>query len=151
MSLDELRKEIAFGLENLEKVYQNIVSFSESQVALEIKTSALTFECFGYYNALEHLMIRILKHLGREIPSGAFSHRDTLKMFQVLVRSHGLGDDETITALEVLMAFRHVATKIYGFLIDWDKLQAVVAEIQKLHPSFVKLFDAVVASLQQEK
>jgi hypothetical protein len=95
-------------------------------------------------------MIRILKHLGREIPSGAFSHRDTLKMFQALVRSRGLGDDETMAALEVLMAFRHVATKIYGFLIDWDKLQVIVAEIRKLHPDFVKLFDAVVANLQQE-
>jgi hypothetical protein len=63
MALDDLRQEINFGLENLAKVYHNIVQFSALQSDTKLKTSALAFECLGYYNAVEHLMIRILKYL----------------------------------------------------------------------------------------
>lgn len=115
MPLDELRQEIAFGLDNLTSVHQNIAKFSTLAVDVSLQASALTYECLGYYNAVEHLMIRALKYLGRDIPSGAFSHRDTLKTFREMANLQTVDDPETFTALENLMAFRHVATKIYGF------------------------------------
>ena len=49
MNTTELRKEIEFGLENLEKVYFNIQRFAQQEIDVSVKTSALTYECLGYY------------------------------------------------------------------------------------------------------
>lgn len=151
MALDDLHKEINFGLENLAKVYQNIVQFSALQSDSKLKTSALAYECLGYYNAAEHLMIRVLKYLEREIPTGAFSHRDVLRSFQGVAEAKRAGDSEVMIAIENLMAFRHVATKIYGFLIDWPRLQAIVEDIQKFHDRISQLFRTVSINLEENK
>ncbi len=58
MSPSELKLEIDFGLENLEKVHQKLVTiFNNKEIDLEVKTSALAYECIGYYNAIEHLIL----------------------------------------------------------------------------------------------
>ena len=48
-----------------------------------------------------------------------------------------------------LMAFGHVATKIYSFLIDWDKLEVIIDDIQENHvnikPLFVSLLDTLTS------
>lgn len=140
MSASELRQEIAFGLENLDKVFQRISDFAEQDLAEQVKVSALTYECLGYDNAAEHLIIRILKHLKLTISSGPFSHRDTLQAFERFVVERGIPADEgTLLIIENLMAFRHVATKIYGFLIDWNKLQSVINDIQSNHTRITQL------------
>ena len=135
------KQEIAFGLENLNKIYGNIKAFSELEVDPKIKVSALTYECLGYYNAIEHLIIRFLKYLSIELPTGKFSHRDTLRRFASLLKDRDVSDsDETVPVITNLMAFRHVATKIYGFLIDSDKLSTIVEDINSNHGKIENIF-----------
>ena len=81
MSIDILKQEIAFGLENLNKTHANIETFTKLEVDSKIKVSALTYECLGYYNAIEHLIIRFLKYLSIKLPAGKFSHRRVLFLF----------------------------------------------------------------------
>lgn len=115
MTKDELRREINFGLENLERIFQSIISFAASDVSEDIKTSAIAFECLGYYNAIEHLILRIFKYLNIPKPAGASSHRDTLRGFEMLLSEKRLSpSQEILEAIEDFMAFRHVATNIYG-------------------------------------
>jgi len=57
--------------------------------------------------------------------------------------------EETMRTIENLMAFRHVATKIYGFMIDREKLEVVVTDIRSRHSQIVELFQATVAALHQ--
>jgi len=45
------------------------------------------------------------------------------------------------------MAFRHVATKIYGFLIDDDKLEVVVDRIKNEHDNISKLVSQVLEAV----
>ena len=150
MSVNELRGEISFGLENPDTIYQNILDFAQQEIGQRVKLSALAYECLGYYNAIEHLIIRTLKHLGIAIPSGQFSHRDTLRAFEAWVSGRGIDAGEgTIEIIENLMAFRHVATKIYGFLIDWNKLQVVVSDIEANHNLVKRLFVRVLDAIQQ--
>ena len=151
MSVNELRNEIGLGLENLEKIYLNISSFAQQEADERLKTSALTYECLGYYNAIEHLIIRVLKHLRIEIPSGQFSHRDTLKTFEAFVSERGIAvDEKVIKIIENLMAFRHVATKIYGFLIDWSKLQVIVNDIAGNHNRIKQFFVDALNTISDE-
>lgn len=141
MTKDELQREIEFGLENLERVFQSIVTFAASDVSEEIKTSAIAFECVGYYNAIEHLILRIFKYLNIPKPTGASSHRDAVRGFERLLSERCLSpSQEILEAIEDFMAFRHVATNIYGFLVDWEKLRAVVAEVQSTHEDIKQLF-----------
>lgn len=50
MTWEELQREMLFGLENLEKVYQHIYSFSRMELPKDARISALAYECQGYYN-----------------------------------------------------------------------------------------------------
>ncbi|GAB4440509.1 MAG: hypothetical protein Fur0044_36980 [Anaerolineae bacterium] len=148
MDESELRNEIRFGLENLAKIYLNISKFAQQDIDEEIKVAALTYECFGYYNAIEHLVIRILKHQKVRIPAGQFSHRDTLKSFEALIAQKVIkADEEVIKTIENLMAFRHVATKIYSFLIDWNKLQIIIDDIEKNHQQIQQFFTDILDAL----
>ena len=148
MSVEILKQEIAFGLENLNKIYENLETFAKLEVDPKIKVSALTYECLGYYNAIEHLIIRFLKYLSIEIPTGKFSHRDTLRQFDRLLNERSIADfQETVVVITNLMAFRHVATKIYGFLIDSNKLEAIVEDISTQHREIEKIFHKLLETL----
>lgn len=152
MSRDKLREEIEFGLENLEKVYANITRFSQQDIGEDIVIAALTYECFGYYNAIEHLIIRFLKYLKMNIPSGQFSHRDIIQRFMKVIDDKNVDVDKTtVRVIENLMAFRHVATKIYSFLIDWNKLNAIIEDIQAYHHHIRQLFMNFLDTVTQEK
>jgi len=124
--------------------------FSQKDIEEEVKTSALTYECQGYYHAVEHLAIRILKHQKAEIPTGPFSHRDTLKAFEAVLANSAIQvEPGAIETIEDLMAFRHVATKIYGFLINSAKLQAIIDKIAQHHTSIKRLFESVIDFLNK--
>lgn len=85
------------------------------------------------------------------MPRGEFSHRDTLKEFQAVLANRVLKiDKKMVTTVEELMAFRHVATKIYGFLLDWNKLESIVSKILRSHKKINSLFLRVVESLKKQ-
>lgn len=101
---------------------------------------------------MEHLILRFIKFLSWEKPSGAFSHRDTLKALEQLAADYNVSLKEATrdVCLE-LMAFRHVATKIYGFLIDETKLNVIVARVENSHSEIVEIFQQLLAAVQREK
>jgi len=135
-------------LENLNRVYESISYISKSDAESLLKVPALTYECFGYYNAIEHLILRLTKYLKIPTPSGAFSHKETLINFNDLVRILNISADQsTLNTVLELMAFRHVATKIYGFLIDDDKLEVVVDRIKNEHENISELVRQVLEAV----
>ena len=72
MSVSEFEQEVRFGIENLTRVRSNVLHILSQDVDEIVRRSALTYECFGYYNAFEHLILRFIKFLRREKPSGPF-------------------------------------------------------------------------------
>jgi hypothetical protein len=144
----DIENEIQFGLENLSKVYERIkyISFLEADTTLKI--SALTYECFGYYNAVEHLILRFIKYLKMSVPSGSFYHKETLKNFRRLIDEYNIcTEQKTLNSIEELMAFRHVATKIYGFLINEGKLEVIIDKIKNEHSEIVALIRQVLKAV----
>jgi hypothetical protein len=95
MSITDLKEEVGFGLENLNKVYESISYISESDAESLLKVPALTYECFGYYNAIEHLILRLTKYLKIPTPSGAFSHKETVTNFNELVKNLNISADQS--------------------------------------------------------
>ena len=139
MRTNELKAQIEFGLENLDKIHGNIKRFTAKESEEDFKLSALAYECMGYYNAIEHLIVRVLKFSKIEIPSGAYSHRDTLNAFQATIATTAL-EPALFKTLSDLMSFRHVATKIYGFLLSPEKLQRLIDQILDDHDRIKQLF-----------
>jgi len=65
-----------------------------------------------------------------------------------IVRSFSISaDPSTLNTVLELMAFRHVATKIYGFLIDDDKLEVIVGRIRNEHDNISKLVSQVLETV----
>ncbi len=144
MSRIDLKNEVNFGLQNLHKVFESINYISSLDIDVLAKTPALTYECFGYYNAVEHLILRLTKYLKIPITSSAFSHKETVKNFnELLIKLNIHANQSTLHAILELMAFRHVATKIYGFLIDRDKLEVVAGRIKSEHSNISNLVTQV--------
>lgn len=148
---DELRKEIEFGIENLEKVRASIAIIHAYEVPAAVKDPALAYECLGYYNALEHLMLRFLKHQGTPKPAGAASHRDALRQFARLCEEIQIPLNEEVFAIMTeLMGFRHVATKIYGFLIDHERLNDLVIIINEKHLVLRQVIEQVLGKIEPQ-
>lgn len=138
MSANEFEKEVQFGLENLTRVRSNVIHIESQDVDEIVRRAALTYECFGYYNAFEHLIHRFIKFLRREQPSGPFSHREALQALEAMVADYSVTmEPRTLRICLELMAFRHVATKIYGFLLDEAKLAVIVGRIVDSHDSLL--------------
>ena len=82
------------------------------------------------------------------MPSGAFSHRDTFRALgRLIVERQVVSTESTLSAIAELMAFRHVATKIYGFLIDEAKLDVIVARINTEHTSIMLIVRRLLESV----
>jgi hypothetical protein len=47
------------------------------------------------------------------------------------------------------MAFRHVATKIYGFLIDEAKLAVIVSRVEDSHDNIIALIEDLLREVLQ--
>lgn len=148
MNVERLREEIEFGLSNLDRIYSHILTFKDADVDRQILQSALSYECIGYFNAIEHIIIRFLKNMGKPVPTGPASHRDALHLFKNVLKEQGIDSAEDVMRfIEEMMAFRHVATKIYGFLLDWNKLKAIVEEVGTMHPLTKELFTRLLVTL----
>ncbi len=144
----EFRQEIEFGLENLDKVLASITAIDPQNIPANVLAPALAYECLGYYNAFEHLMVRFLKHRGIAPASGPNWHRDTLRAFEALLsEAESPLDQELSNVVTELMGFRHVATKIYGFLIDQNRLLALVKIIQSNHASLRDVVENLLNTL----
>jgi len=149
MNKTELEAEVNFGLENLQKIYERVVYISTRENEDPIlKVPALAYECLGYYNAIEHLMLRFIKFLKIPVSMGPFSHKKTLIQFfeiaqyyEITVKQH------TRNSILELMAFRHVATKLYGFLIDAQKLNIVANRIRDEHQSLFELMQSILTCI----
>jgi hypothetical protein len=143
---DEFQHEIAFGLENLERVKTTLLQIARQDLPLFVMDPALAYECVGYYNASEHLMLRFVKHQKLPKPSGAATHKDTLRLFEEIATRQGVVIDKSqIDYLVQLMGFRHIATKIYGFLIDHARLILLVESIEQNHEAWKELVTHLAA------
>jgi hypothetical protein len=148
MSRIEVEQEIRFGVENLVKIYEKVTRLVSLELEPSVKIAALAYECFGYYNALEHIMIRFLKYLKVPLPIGASSHKETVTDFLKVVKDFNIPVSQTtLDSIIELMAFRHVATKIYSFLIDEGKLAVIAEKITAEHSNIVLLIDEILKSL----
>ncbi len=142
MNVSEFEQEVRFGLENLTRVRSNVLHILSQDVDEIVRRSALTYECFGYYNAFEHLILRFIKFLRREKPSGPFSHRDAVQALEAMAVDYQVTlEPRTLRICLELMAFRHVATKIYGFLIDEAKLAVIVSRVEESHDRIIELVE----------
>ncbi len=141
------QNELQFGLENLHKVKNDIDAFQKEETAPEMRKSALAYACMGYFNALEHLMIRVPKFKHAPIPTGMTSHQMILTSFQNHTSDleiHAAPFD----AIKRLLGFRHVANKIDGFLFNPHKLTEIVAVIAENHDGFVEIFGKIANRAQ---
>jgi hypothetical protein len=73
----EFKQEIRFGIESLDKVFASIMAIAAQDIPQSVKSPALAFECLGYYNALEHMMLRFIKELLCEASSKTYLRRIT--------------------------------------------------------------------------
>jgi hypothetical protein len=131
-ALRELATDIAIELEQLTHLEQGIsqayaASQTESdRAALFYESLALKFH--NFYTGCERIFHLIASELNGALPSGYDWHKRLLHRMSVAHEGYPpLLTPETTRLLEEYLAFRHVVRHVYGFELDPQRLQILVA------------------------
>ncbi len=89
------------------------------------------------YAGLERVFQQIATTVDNSVPSGKEWHRDLLRQMNVEIpdlRPTVLSDD-TLSALDEFLRFRHVVRNVYAFSFDPEQIERLVKQVR---PSFMQ-------------
>ena len=96
-----------------------------------IEIAALGTVLHSFYNGVEGIFLLIVKQIDKQSPNNSAWHQTLLN--QVL-ESTGKRDYvislDTASKLAQYMKFRHFFRHAYSFMLDWERLQPLVEELQ---------------------
>lgn len=115
-------------IDQLFLTYAELFHAASSRSLNLVEVTALASVLHAYYNGLENVFLRIAKDLDNYVPTGSQSHKAILLQMgsEMPVRSAVLSP-ETILKLAEYLSFRHFYRHSYSFMLDWSKLEPLVA------------------------
>ncbi len=125
----ELDVELAHFQQLAVDVAESMARFGDlTEVSLH-DMRALAMLLTEIYMGAENVMLRVAKGLAEPIPSGRAWHKTLLN--QLSIESPGLRpplfSTETISLLDGLRRFRHVARHVYPFSYQWEPIKELLA------------------------
>lgn len=143
----EIAADIRSQIRILDELYEYFQQILTDDVVREGKSRKNGLVLAGllenYYAAAETVMFRIAQAFGNSIDGDRW-HADLLNRLNIEVSGirPRLLSDESYDALDELRRFRHFKRYYYRIEYDWDKLDFLVAKIQRLHPLFIRELEA---------
>lgn len=129
-----LKAEIKQELISLKQLTQEFVEFFESNKA-EINTSTnlrvLGSILHDFYTCIEKIFRKIAVSIDEDLPSDASWHSTLLDRMNLEIPSirKQVIDDNLKEELYDFLRFRHIFRNIYGFKLNWDKMENLVKSI----------------------
>ena len=145
MNADELRAEVAYDLENMQRVVDELQALRRDigsrEPTLREQVAAGAFLA-SFYNGVENILKRISAHNDRPAPEGAKWHVELFDRFTEPPASGlpALFDAALAAAMDPYRRFRHIARAAYGLELDWGK---VSIGIDRVVPTFAQFQAAV--------
>ncbi|MBI4582534.1 MAG: hypothetical protein HY717_00680 [Planctomycetes bacterium] len=143
MTFADLEKEVTIEFELMESTVKELVSLlkdvGEREPTIREKTAAAAFLA-QFYNGVEHIMKRICRYHGVDLPTGDTWHSELFKRFC----SPGfkplpiLLGKSLASNLAPYRNFRHVVFHSYGFQLEWSRMIDGIRTIQKVFRQFKK-------------
>jgi hypothetical protein len=118
-------------IDELFAVYGDLLSKTGRETPDPVEVAALGSILHSFYNGLENIFLRVAKELDRNIPAGSDSHRPLLDQIgQPTLQRPALLSQAVTQQLESYLLFRHFYRHSYTHLLNWVKLEPLVASLQ---------------------
>ena len=126
---DELNENLLFELSQIRKelmVLLRLIGKTRRLAMDEIQVRAAASSLQSIYNGIERMLQSVLKDKAVVLPQGQASHSGLL----TVAATNGVISQSLESSLRDLMAFRHFYRHSYGFMIDNELLNPLLATVE---------------------
>jgi len=128
----ELRDRVAAELENVEKTLREIPAASRCPSLSPLELAGVAALLHNFYNGIENILKQVLQSRSVPIPTGDSWHRDLL----ALAAEERILRRATVDALKRYLAFRHFFSHAYALDLAAPRMEALVADVNKVFEAF---------------
>ena len=102
-----------------------------------------------FYNTVEKTLQRIATELDGALPAGEAWHQQLVQRMTVAIpgRRPAVLDQTLAATLLEFLRFRHLFRNIYGFDLDWSRIEPLLLELPVVINSFLERIDVFRAYL----
>ncbi|KAA3665119.1 MAG: hypothetical protein DWQ04_02230 [Chloroflexi bacterium] len=135
---DDLRK----GLDEVNKIgplFQETLQRFDSELPDRLERYIPGGILHDFYHGVESILFRIARQMDLHVPEGASSHRDLLNQMAnpfLPNRRQPVISQETANLLDEYRSFRHLFRAIYGFDLNWKRLEPLLIGAKPALDSF---------------
>lgn len=137
--------DLDLALANLQRVasHQSEVVDAIDRETNFFRRSAASVVLQDFYNTVEKTLQRIATELDGALPTGEAWHQQLVQRMTVAIpgRRPPVLDQELAIALSEYLRFRHLFRNIYGFDLDWGRIEPLLLELPIVIESFVASLD----------
>lgn len=136
-----IKAEIESELKILEKLSKNCIDFYEenkNELNSSVNLRVLGSFLHDFYTCVERIFKKIANDIDGELPDGSSWHSTLLERMNLdlqPIRPQVI-DKELMELLYDYLRFRHIFRHLYGFELDWDKMQHLVIQIRNTFEEF---------------
>ena len=131
---DRLRSQVQFECEQLNRLvhqYRPLLAKGAETGVDDFETASIGAMLHAFYNGVESIFKRIALEIDGELPHGEFWHRELLeRMAQPGAARPAVISADLCEGLKLYLHFRHVFRSAYVFLLRWDKMAPLAAELE---------------------
>lgn len=136
MDREELKKDIAIELQNLERLAREMEELTDRFVDKPdfIETRAAGSILHDFYCGVEKIFERIAIQVDEKLPEGEDWHTKLLlQMAHPLKKIRGAVISQDLTGrLKEYLRFRHLFRNIYGFELRWERFKDLALSLNSL-------------------
>lgn len=148
-----LASELDDDLAALERVASDVARLrapTEDERTEWMRSLALAFAIERYYTALETTLVRVLRCLDGDVPSGERWHQEILRAASVEVAGlrPRLLTSETVSELRELLKFRHLARHGYDTDPELARMEEHASRVARAHLGALDSLRGLQASLR---
>jgi len=142
----DLRQDIVDSVEDINDMlnaYSGLLDKVTQEKPSLVEMAALGSILQSFYNGVEGLFILIAKQFDKKVPCDNTWHQSLLsQMMEATDNRNTVINSDTASSLAAYMKFRHFFRHAYTFMLDWERLQPLVDE---LNTTWCNVKDAITA------
>jgi len=131
--MDNLPRQIAAEVENVEAALRNLEETMERQVKTVVELAAMGTFLHNVYNGIENILKQTLKLKNIRVNREENWHKELLN----LSVTHGIISADLSDELYEYLTFRHFFVHAYGFMLEEAPLESLVDGIPGIWSKFI--------------
>lgn len=144
-----VRKEI-LNLEKLLDELKDITRMRELKVE-SVRARACASILHDFYSGMEKVFINIAREIDQTVPKSEDCHRQLLEQMtlEIPAKRPAVIDAELAGQIQQFLAFRHRFRNLYGYELEWDKLNELIKQMEPVLTRFKDSTDKFLNVLEQ--